>query len=69
MPRVREMKDFIINVNKQLDKSVNEIGEKKTIRLLRTQNHPLAIDSQMTIHYIHLLDKVKDKMIQDLCKR
>jgi hypothetical protein len=69
MPRVREMKDFIINVNKQIDKSVNEIGEKKTIKLLRTQNHPLAINSKTTIHYTHLLEKVKNQMIQDVCKK
>ena len=69
MPRVREMKDFIINVNEQIDKSVNEIGEKKTIKLLRTQNHPLAIDSKKTICYTHLLEKVKKQMIQDFCKK
>jgi hypothetical protein len=63
------MKDFIINVNTQIDESVNEIGEKKTIKLLRTRNHPLAIDSQTTIYYSHLLEKVKNQMIQDVCKR
>lgn len=69
MPRVREMKDFIINVNQQIDKSVNEIGEKKTIELLRSRNNPLAIDSQTTIYYTHLLEIVKNKMINDVYKR
>lgn len=69
MPRVREMKDFIINVNKQIDKSVNEIGEKKTIKLLRTPNHPLAIDSQTSMYYAHLLEKVRKQMVQDVCKK
>lgn len=69
MPRVREMKDFIINVNKNIDKSVNEIGEKRTIALLRTRNHPLDVDSQMSMYYAHLLEKVKNKMIQDVCKK
>ena len=69
MPRVREMKDFIINVNKKIDKSVNEIGEKRTIALLRTRNHPLAVDSQMSMYYANLLEKVKNQMIQDVCKK
>ena len=69
MPRVREMKNFIINVNEQIDKSVKEIGEKKTIKLLRARNHPLAIDSQRTIYFTHLLEMVKNKMIRDVCKK
>jgi len=63
------MKNFVMNVNKRIDDSVNEIGEKRTIELLRTRNHPLATDSQTTIHYAHLLEKVKNKMIQDVCKK
>jgi len=69
MPRVREMKDFIIDVNEKIDKSVNEIGEKETVALLRTRNHPLAIDSQMSMYYTYLLEKVKDKMVQDVRKK
>ena len=69
MPRVREMKDFIINVNEQIDKSVEEIGDKKTIKLLRTRDHPLAIDSQTTIYYAHLLEKVRNKMIREVAKK
>ena len=69
MPRVREMKDFIIDVNQKIDTSVNEIGEKRTIALLRTRNHPLAVDSQMSMYYAHLIKKVKNQMIQDVCNK
>jgi hypothetical protein len=69
MPRVREMKDFIHNVNEQVEKSVMEIGEKKTIKLLRDPNNRLSIDGQTAFYYTNLLERVRNKMIQDVRKK
>lgn len=70
MPRVREMKAFIIDVNDRIDALVAEIGEKKAVKLLSTNpNHPITMDLRQYKQYKELLYVIRIKMIDDISRR
>ena len=70
MPRVREMKDFVNEVDKYFDDLLYLHGEKKATEMLRAD--PVVArkaDRDRYVYCINLLARVKEKMVREVSRR